>query len=147
MGIFDIDLIKTQIKVQDKDELFDLMVEDLFQNKYLKVKMNFLKAIKEREMILSTGIGHGIGIPHSRHSDVKELKSVVYTLAKDIDYEAIDSNPVNIVIMMAIPIDCHHDYMVLLHKISSALRDDNIRLFFQKCQESQELFDFLEKVQ
>ena len=147
MSIFDLNLIKTQVKVQDKDELFELMVEDLYQNDTLKVKTNFFRAIKERETILSTGIGHGIGIPHARHNDVKQLRAVVYTLSKVIDYDAIDGSPVNTIIMMAIPTDCHEDYMVLLHKISSALRDESVRLFIQKCQDPEELFEFFDKIQ
>jgi len=144
MSIFDINLIKTHIKIDNKEDVLRAMVDDLFDQQVLSSKNSFFNSIIERESVLSTGIGHGIAIPHSRHKEVKELKAIVYTLAKPIEYEAIDDQPVNIIIMLAVPPGNNHDYMVMLHNITSSLKDEEHRKYCTKCSDHEDLFMFLQ---
>jgi len=147
MSIFDINLIKTHVKIDKKDDVLRSMVDDLFANTILQTKQSFLNAILERETVLSTGIGHGIAVPHSRHKEVAELKAIVYTLAKPIEYEAIDDNPVNIIIMLAVPPGNNHDYMVMLHNITSSLKDEQHRKYCLKCHNPEDLLKFLQELE
>jgi len=147
MSIFDINLIKTHQKIAKKEDALRAMVDDLFENNILQTKQSFLNAILEREAVLSTGIGHGIAVPHSRHKEVSELKAIVYTLAKPIEYEAIDDSPVNIIIMLAVPAGNNHDYMVMLHNIASSLKDEQHRKYCLKCHTQEDLFKFLQELE
>jgi len=147
MSIFDVNLVKTNIKIDKKADLLAAMVDDLFNCEVLASKTSFLNSIIERETVLSTGIGHGIAIPHTRHKDVKALKAIVYTLAKPIEYDAIDDNPVNIVIMLAVTQDSNHDYMQILHAITSSLKDEQNRRNFLKCNNPSDLYKLLQSLE
>jgi len=146
MKVFDSTLVKAQVTVSSKDELFDKMVEDMYLHGNLRVRGGYAKAIKDREEVLSTGIGYGLALPHARHNDVKELKAVVYTLANGLEYDAIDGLPVKIVIMIAIPLEKNQDYMGLLHNIVATLREDETRDFISKCNSADEIFKFFENI-
>jgi mannitol/fructose-specific phosphotransferase system IIA component (Ntr-type) len=146
MGVFDSNLVKAQVKVSSKDELFEKMIEDLYKNGNLRVRGGYAKAIKDREEVLSTGIGYGLALPHARHNDVKELKVVVYTLANSLEYDAIDGYPVNIVIMIAIPLEKNQEYMGLLHNIVAALREDETRELIARSNSADEIYKFFENI-
>jgi PTS system nitrogen regulatory IIA component len=144
MNIFDISLIKTHIHANYKEDLLAMMVDDLCQQGVLVKSDDFLKTILDRESILSTGIGYGVAIPHSRHSDAISLKAVVYTLSAGINFDAIDGEPVRIVFMIAIPETKHCDYMKILSAISRALREEETRQSVIECKTPTELFRLIE---
>ena len=142
MGIFEEKFIRTKINVSTKTELLDMMTTELFKEGILKSKDSFLKSINERETILPTGIGHGIAIPHSRHHDVNAMKALVYILSNELDYDAIDGSMVRIVIMLAIPPNHNHDYMMVLHSISVALKEEISRQAILTCESPAQVLDF-----
>ncbi len=147
MNIFDAKLVRTSVSVQDKETLLKIMVDDLHSAGYVEDKEGYYEAVKEREDVLSTGIGHGIAIPHGRHISVAELKSAVYILDKDLDYEALDNNPVRIIFMLAIPSACTSEYMKVLGYISKTLHDEDNRKMFLECEDSGVIVDFLKRMQ
>ena len=97
------------------------------QNEKIRPYDDFLTAIKTREMELSTGIGNGVAIPHARHKSVKELKTNIYILSEELDFDALDGFPVKIVIMMAIPTEANKEYMSKLGFITKALYKETNR--------------------
>ena len=146
MNIFDINLMKTDVVVDNKDKLFEMMVSDLYQNQIIEEIDGFLKAVITRETSLSTGVGHGIGIPHGRHSCVKELKAVVYTLSEGVHYDALDGLLVNIIFMVAIPIEATNEYMKMLGTISKAMHNSDNRSFLLRSNNSEEILNFLKGI-
>jgi len=145
-NIFDINLIKLNVFVPDKEKLFDMMVQDFYQYGIISKKENYLLAIKSREKALSTGIGYGVAIPHSQHDDVKKLGVVVYLLANELDYEALDEQPVKVVIMLAVPTFANTEYMKTLGFISKALHDEADRQRLMNCHNQQEIFEFFNNI-
>jgi len=146
MKIFDINLIKLRVQIADKKSLFEVMVEDFYQQGIITDKKGFLKTIIDREKIMSTGIGFGLGIPHGRHKSVNELKISVYILENGIEFEALDSLPVNIVFMVAIPIKSNNEYMKVLNLVSKTLHNDINRVFFSKTDDKKKILEFLEDI-
>ena len=60
-------------------------------------------AILKRESLGSTGTGGGIAIPHARFSNLKKPFGILARLNKAVDFEAIDSKPVDIVFLLLLP--------------------------------------------
>ena len=142
MSVFDEKLIKLNVLVSDKDSLFEMMIDELYQNEIISNKEGFLSAIKSREEIMSTGIGNGVAIPHTRHDDVNRLKVVVYILAHELDYNALDDKPVRIAIMLAVPSWAASEYMKTLGLVSKALYHETDRQMLINCNTQQEVIDF-----
>ena len=61
------------------------------------------RAIIGRERLGSTGMGGGVAIPHARIPDLKEPFGVLVRLTNPIDFDAVDSQPVDIVFMLLTP--------------------------------------------
>ncbi len=66
-------------------------------------KTNSIRSLIEREDKTTTGIGSGVAIPHTFSSEVKEIKMIFGRSMEGIDFEAIDNNPVNFVILFIMP--------------------------------------------
>ena len=142
MNIFDINLTKLDVTVTTKDELLEQMCQDLYESGIICNKASFLSCINNREKDLSTGIGHGIAIPHARHPEVEHLKAVIYILSEGIDFESLDGKPVKLVIMLAIPSSDNKEYMNTLRFISKSLQHDIDRNELLKAETSEEAVNF-----
>ena len=70
-----------------------------------------------------TGVGHGIAIPHGRLAEAKTIAGVFARLESPIDYEAVDSQPVDLVFMLLAPENAGADHLKALARVSRLLRD------------------------
>ncbi|TAL30634.1 MAG: PTS sugar transporter subunit IIA [Spirochaetes bacterium] len=84
-------------------------------------------ALIEREKIMSTGIGFGIAIPHAKIASVNQVAFAIGVSKQGIDFESIDGHPVHIIILVAAGEKQHKDYLKLLSKIMSVLKQEGAR--------------------
>ena len=85
-----------------------------------------LETLIERERLGTTGVGSGIAIPHGRMSEVKAITGIFARLDGAIDYEAVDSQPVDLVFMLLAPENAGADHLKALARVSRLLRDKGI---------------------
>ena len=84
-----------------------------------------LDALLDRERIGSTGIGCGVAIPHIKLAHVNKLYGVLARLAKPVDYDAIDSRPVDLIFMLVAPADTKTtQHLKMLAHVSRLLKDE-----------------------
>ena len=87
-----------------------------------------LKAIDHREKLMSTGIGQGLGVPHVRLEGIKHPCLTVGICPDGIkDYTAIDTKPVNIVVLIVAPQGRHETYIRLLAAVVEVLKQSELR--------------------
>ena len=111
-----------------KEEVLTQLVDLLAETPYVKNRDALLKGILERESLMSTGIGFGIGVPHVRIDSVTDLVMAVGVCKKPVeDYASLDGEPVQIVCMLAAQSDQHTKYIRALSAISSRLKDPDVR--------------------
>ncbi|MBK8945172.1 MAG: PTS sugar transporter subunit IIA [Ignavibacteriae bacterium] len=58
------------------------------------------ESVHEREKIMSTGIGHGFGIPHCKTNKVTEILAAFGKTKSPIDFESLDGSPVNLILLI-----------------------------------------------
>ncbi len=85
------------------------------------------KAVMEREMQSSTGIGNGIAIPHCRTDLVRHGTIIAGTFPSGIPYHSLDNNPVTIVFLFIFPGLENKEYLQVLAKTARLLQDEAIR--------------------
>jgi len=86
------------------------------------------RAVFQREDLMSTGIGFGVGVPHVRLDSVDDLVMALGIARKPLDdYSSLDEVPVQIVCMVAAGGTQHPQYIRALSAISSRLRDETVR--------------------
>ncbi len=112
----------------DKQTVLTRLVDLLAETPFVKNRDALLKGIMDREELMSTGIGFGIGVPHVRIDSVTDLVMAVAVCKSPIaDYSSLDGEPVQIVCMLAARSDQHTKYIRTLSSISSRLKDPIIR--------------------
>lgn len=85
------------------------------------------EAVLEREAVLSTGIGGGVAIPHGKTTKVGDLVLVAGRTVRPVDFEALDSRPVQILMMLVGPESAAGLHIKVLSRISRLLRQDALR--------------------
>ncbi len=80
----------------------------------------------ERERLGTTGIGHGIAIPHGKLADLDRLYAVFARLEKPVDFDAIDEQPVDLIFLLLAPEKAGADHLKALARISRLLRDRGV---------------------
>jgi PTS system nitrogen regulatory IIA component len=73
----------------------------------------------ERERLGTTGVGHGIAIPHGKLPELKQL----YGLFARLDFDAIDEQPVDLIFLLLAPETAGADHLKALARVSRLLRD------------------------
>lgn len=94
-----------------------------------------------RERLGSTGIGHGIAIPHCRVSNCEGTIGALITLKEPIDFDAIDSEPVDVLFTMLVPENAHGEHLQTLASLASMLNDAEFRDRLRAADSDQALFD------
>ena len=66
-------------------------------------KTDSIHSLIEREDKTTTGIGSGVAIPHTFSTEVNSITMIFGRSMEGIDFEAIDNNPVNFVVLFIMP--------------------------------------------
>jgi mannitol/fructose-specific phosphotransferase system IIA component (Ntr-type) len=88
---------------------------------------DLVRSLKEREEIMSTGIGFGIAIPHAKIESVSEMAFAIGISRGGIDFDSMDGRPVNLVILVAAGETQHKEYLRLLSNIMAILKKDAVK--------------------
>lgn len=84
-------------------------------------------AVLEREAVLSTGIGHGIAIPHAKSPVIDKLWLVCGSAAKGISFDALDGQPVHLFFLLLGPDSAAGQHVKALSRIARLVRGDQVR--------------------
>ena len=68
----------------------------------------------ERERLGSTGLGHGIALPHARMRDIDQAYGAFIQLSHGVDFDAIDSEPVDLLFALLVPEAATQEHLQLL---------------------------------
>jgi PTS system nitrogen regulatory IIA component len=86
-----------------------------------------LAAVLEREQVLSTGIGHGIAIPHAKSALVADLQLVCGSSPTGIPFEALDGEPVRLFFLLIGPESAAGQHVKALSRIARLVRRESVR--------------------
>jgi PTS system nitrogen regulatory IIA component len=110
------------LKVQSKKQLLQELAARAHAQTGIPERRIF-ETLIERERLGTTGVGQGIAIPHGRIADAKKITGVFARLEPAIEYEAVDSQPVDLVFMLLAPQDAGADHLKALARVSRLLRN------------------------
>jgi PTS system nitrogen regulatory IIA component len=80
----------------------------------------------QREKLGSTGVGGGIAIPHGKPQKLTRMFGLFARLAKPIDFEALDDQPVDLIFLLLAPEGAGADHLKALARIARHLREPGI---------------------
>ncbi len=79
-------------------------------------------ALVKREDLGSTGLGHGVAIPHARLPFIKKPLGMIARLKPPLDFDAIDAQPVDLVFMLLLPVLPENDQLTALALVARKLK-------------------------
>ena len=102
-----------------------------------------LDALLERERLGTTGIGHGIAIPHARLDDLDHLVGLFARLDQPVDFEALDDQPSDLIFLLLAPNSADADSLKALARISRVLRDPALQQRLRQEQDRKAVYRLL----
>lgn len=99
----------------------------LFENLHGLSRALITDSLFARERLGSTGLGHGVAIPHGRIKGLKSPMAAVFQLAQPIGFDAPDELPVGVLIFLLVPETATQKHLEILSEIAELLSDAVLR--------------------
>ena len=115
--------ILPEMREISKPEALKELTHLLFEAKKLKGVDAALDQIMARESTESTGIGHGIAVPHARITGLKTLHCAIGRFKEGVDFTAIDRKPVHLVFLICYPPTQQTTYLNFVATVAKLLHD------------------------
>ena len=119
--------IRIPLAAQKKEDVLRELVDALHEGGAVADAEAVLTAVREREAVLTTGIGSGVGIPHGKSSQVAELALAAGVSPTPVDFEALDGKPCRLFFLLVGPESAAGAHVKALSRISRLVRRDDVR--------------------
>jgi mannitol/fructose-specific phosphotransferase system IIA component (Ntr-type) len=86
-----------------------------------------LKALEEREALISTGIGSGVAIPHTFSDCIDKVVAIFGRSKQGINFQALDNAPVHLIILFIVPSKDYQLHLRTLAAIAKMLTNSEVR--------------------
>jgi PTS system nitrogen regulatory IIA component len=116
----------------------------LFESQHGLARALVSDSLFARERLGSTGLGHGVAIPHGRIKGLKAPMAAVLQLKAPIGFDAPDAQPVNLLIFLLVPEAATQKHLDLLSEIAELLGDSALRERLRSSTSVQELHGLIE---
>lgn len=141
------DRIKIPLVSSTKGALLEELVELAGEAAGVSDVSDVLRAVRAREDVLSTGIGHGVAIPHGKSASVEELILVAGVTAEPVDFEALDGKPVRLFFLLVGPESATGPHVKVLSRVARLLRRESFRMRLVEASDSEEFYRILSEAE
>jgi len=93
-----------------------------------------------RERLGSTGLGHGVALPHCRIADCEQIIGLLLQLEAPIDFDAVDGEPVDLVFVLLVPEDAVNEHLQALQAIAERFQHPQYRSRLRQAQGDEQLY-------
>ena len=119
----------------------------LFENLHGLSRALITDSLFARERLGSTGLGHGVAIPHGRIKGLKAPMAAVLQLAQPIGFDAPDEQPVGLLIFLLVPEAATQKHLEILSEIAELLSDSQLRERLKSSTDAQQLHGMIDSWQ
>lgn len=134
--------VRAGVSATSKKRLLELAAEALAQGQEGHERAIF-DSLCLRERLGSTGLGHGVAIPHGRTPHLATAAGAFLRLAEPIDFGAADGQPVDLVFALAVPEHFTQQHLGLLAQLAEMFADEAFRLQARQCGSDASLFELV----
>ena len=133
--------VVADLKSKEKKDIIEELVNALIEGGSLKKaqKQAAIKALINREELGSTGIGQGIGVPHAKLPDLKELVGAFGLAREGVDFQALDGESVYIFFLILAPEESAGPHLKALARLSRLLKDKFFRDMLKNSKDAKEI--------
>lgn len=118
--------ISTRVSAANKKKALAVIAEIAARSFGLE-PAEVLEALSERESAGSTGVGHGVGVPHARLEGLQRMRGVFVRLEQPVEFESVDDQPVDLLFALFAPKNAGAEHLRALARVSRLLRQAELR--------------------
>ena len=137
------DTICLHLKGSTKEEIINELLDILVAADKIQDKDAAFAAVMDREKKMSTGMKHGIAIPHGKSATIKDLVACIGISDTAVDFDSLDHEPCRIFIMTLSPLEKTGPHLQFLAEISLLFKSSEKRAEILKAQNPAEILKIL----
>ncbi|MDI6785258.1 MAG: PTS sugar transporter subunit IIA [bacterium] len=146
-NLLDKDMILLDKEANNKEEIINISIKLLGKNKHIKNKEAVLSALLKRESMGTTGIGHGVALPHARTSAVSQIVLAFIRTKNGIDFGAVDKELVNLIFIAVSPENDTDSYMEVMASVARILSKEENRKLLMEVESPKKLISVIKEIE
>jgi PTS system nitrogen regulatory IIA component len=135
--------INLHLKGTSKEEIINELLDVLVSAKKIQDRAAAYTAVMDREQKMSTGMKHGIAIPHGKSATIHDLVACIGISDNSIDFDSLDHEPCRIFIMTLSPLEKTGPHLQFLAEISLLFKSSEKRAEILKASSPEEILKIL----
>src|SRR5690349_8193639 len=137
--------IITDLQATNRWEAIDELINNLVSTGKIKSEHHeaISTVVKKRESSMSTGIGFGIGIPHASTDLIYEVVGSLGRSKKGVNFDALDNQPVNLVMLFLVPQGQFQKHLHTLANIAKLLHKKEFRQALEEAPSSAAMYEII----
>lgn len=137
--------IITELRATNRWEAIDELIDNLVVCGKIKAEYRdpIAAVVKKRENSMSTGIGFGIGIPHASTDLIFEVVGSFGRSLQGVDFDALDNQPVNLVMLFLVPQGQFQRHLHTLANIAKLLHNKEFRRNLELAPDAEAMFNII----
>jgi mannitol/fructose-specific phosphotransferase system IIA component (Ntr-type) len=141
------DAIIPSLGSTDRDTAVTELIDALVSASALSQELRdeFIKAIIKREKRGSTGFGHGVAVPHVKHSAIQDMAVAIGVSQQGVEFNALDKQPVYSIFLLLSPEDRPEDHLDAMEAIFGNLSQETFRRFLRQARTVEDVLTLLEE--
>jgi mannitol/fructose-specific phosphotransferase system IIA component (Ntr-type) len=120
-------LVTFGLKSATKEGVIEELVDLAATSNMIKNRDELLSDVRERENLVTTGVGYGVAFPHAKTRSAKGIVITFGRSPKGIDFEAMDHRPVNLFFLIAAPEDAVGAHLNVMARLSFLMKSEENR--------------------
>ena len=139
--------IITELQAADRWQAIDELINNLVATGKIKPADHeaISAVVKKRESSMSTGIGFGIGIPHASTDLISEVVGSLGRSRKGVSFDALDNQPVNLVMLFLVPQGQFQKHLHTLANIAKLLHRADFRQALEEAQDAEAMLRIIKE--
>ena len=119
--------IGCNLDAQSKKRALEQLSELISQDQDTITSTQVFDSLLSRERLGGTGVGHGVAIPHGRLRNSKQTLGAFIKLARGVDYDAADKQPVDLLFALLVPEESTEEHLQILAQLAAMFSDEAMR--------------------
>lgn len=139
--------IITELRASNRWEAIDELIDNLVAAGRIKPehRQAIAAVVKKRETSMSTGIGFGIGIPHASTDLIYEVVGSLGRSKKGVNFDALDNQPVNLVMLFLVPQGQFQKHLHTLANIAKLLHKKEFRQSLEEAPDAEGMYKIIKE--
>jgi fructose-specific phosphotransferase system IIA component len=137
--------IITDLQASDRWQAIDELINNLVATGKIQPENHdsIAAVVKKRESSMSTGIGFGIGIPHASTDLIQEVVGALGRSRKGVNFDALDNQPVNLVMLFLVPQGQFQKHLHTLANIAKLLHKADFRQALEQAPDAEAMLKII----